>query len=167
MILRVALVATGLIACASGTTAEPATPVAPSATRATRVPDEDRTTGQSVASPAAPADAPPPDGPFSRDRIREIVRANYDRVGECYAAGLSRDPKMKGTIEVHLAIGEDGTVVGANAAKGREVVARKVDDRLTDDTVVRCVEQVFTRLRFPPTGRGLVNMIYPVVLAVE
>jgi hypothetical protein len=137
----------------------------------------------SASAPEPVASAPeeePPSGPFTSDRVREIVRKHYDEVGACYQAGLERDPKMKGTIEVHLAIGEDGVVLAANAskdpkdAKGSKAPpragrpkAKKEELRIADSEVVSCVEKVFIALRFPPTGRGLVNMIYPVVLAVE
>ena len=128
---------------------------------------------------------PPPQGPFGPRRVREIVRDNYDAIGACYLAGLDRDPKLKGTISVKLAISGRGTVVSANAPqkpptasppkaterKKKPYWKRKAappkEEVLTDPGVVTCVEDVFKRLRFPPTGRGLVNLVYPVVLNVE
>ncbi len=164
MIARASL-ALLLSACATASTERPPASTPPAPAPAAAVPATAAT--PAAEAPADPPAAEAPAGPFSRERIREIVRANYAEVGECYAAGLARDPGLRGTIEMHLAIGEDGTVVGANAAKGRAPAGRKDDDRITDEAVVSCVERVFTRLRFPATGRGLVNMIYPVVLAVE
>ena len=40
-------------------------------------------------------------------------------------------------------------------------------ERITDPEVVTCVEGVFLSLTFPPTMRGLVNLVYPVVLHTE
>jgi hypothetical protein len=128
-----------------------------------------------------PVAAPP--GPFSEARVREIVRAHFDKVGDCYSAGLERDPALAGTIELHLSIDDDGHVVGANAKKvdpknkpppapppkpkrwGKKPPPE--EPLLTDPEVVTCVEQLFRTLRFPETGRGLINLVYPVVLRVE
>ena len=118
-----------------------------------RTPDDEIEARRAAAEPA-------PDGPFSAGRVKEIVRGHFDKVSACYEEGLARDPKMKGTIEVHLAIADDGFVVGATGKDSG-------DDALTDPTVVGCVETVFKRLRFPLTERGLVNLVYPVVLRVE
>ena len=131
-----------------------------------------------LSPPSPPNSAPPPSGPFSQARVREIVRANYDRIGECYRAGLKRDPKMKGTIAMHVAIGDDGVVVGAHAEKDGPAAKSKdpspqdrsearLDPKLSAPKVVTCIEDVFKQLRFPPTGRGLVNLVYPVVVSSE
>jgi hypothetical protein len=102
------------------------------------------------------------------EQIKPVVRASYDRMGACYKQGLDRDPKLAGTIDVHLAIGEDGAVLGADAPKKKSAKpGRKRADKLMDPEVVECVEKVFMTLRFPPSRRGMVQLVYPVVFAVE
>lgn len=130
---------------------------------------------------AASAEVAPTYVPLTEERVREVVRGHYDRVGACYGAGLERVPGLAGTIEVHLSIGGDGSVISAFADKDEPTKGKRAarkppprrrpkraeDQRITDPEVVRCVEAVFTSLTFPPTGRGMVNLVYPVVLRSE
>lgn len=121
-------------------------------------------TDPGAASPAGPPPAGRPPGPLTQDEIRAVVRASYDQMTQCYLAGLERDPALGGTIDVHLAIDGEGEVVGASAPKG---VAKRGDERLLDAGVVDCVEQVFRKLSFPATGRGMVTLTYPVAFHRE
>ena len=156
-------------------TGTPATSAAalPVATAAPAEAESGAPQGEGSATPRAYA-------PLTEDMVRETVRLHYDRMGDCYTAGLARDPSLAGTIEVHLSIGDDGKVVSAFAdkdtgnssgAKGRRPKPPRRKPRgepqITDAEVVGCVEGVFTSLTFPPTGRGLVNLVYPVVLRTE
>ena len=121
-------------------------------------------------------------GPFSEARVQEIVRANFDKMGACYAKGLERDAAMKGTIRVSLAIDGKGEVVRAVAPKSDkpkpkpkppkkrhywEKKPKEVEEVITDTAVVTCVETEFKALRFPPTGRGLINLVYPIVFKTQ
>jgi hypothetical protein len=117
---------------------------------------------------AAPVPERPP-GPFSENIVRDVVRKSFDKLGECYAEGLTRDKKLAGTIEVQLAIDDAGDVIGATAPKGPRASKKTKDGdtRILDATVIGCVEQHFKTLRFPPTGRGLVNIVYSVVFKVQ
>lgn len=118
------------------------------------------------APPPAPV-GPAPAGPFSTARVKEIVRSQYDAMTPCYTDALERDNSLRGTIEVHLAIAADGTVVGATADKAGTGEPGVAGEALVDPGVVSCVEAHFRGLRFPETGRGLVNLVYPVVFAIE
>jgi len=158
-----------LLACAcGGSSSRPApSPVSGAAPMAMTAPP-------TAAAPAAPApvassapSGPAPEGPFSRARVREIVRAHYGAMTPCYVEALERDNGLRGTIEVHLAIAADGTVVGATADKAKTGEPGMAGELLVDAEVVSCVEAHFRGLRFPETGRGLVNLVYPVVFAIE
>ncbi len=135
--------------------------------------------GGDVASnePAAPE---PVAGPFNEARVQEIVRAHFDGMGQCYAKALPRAPKLAGTINVSLTIDGDGAVVAANAPRAEAAPStpqrpksrwapkpKPTEELLTDAEVVSCVESEFKALRFPPTGRGLVTLVYPVVFRTE
>lgn len=129
----------------------------------------------------APVAAPEPvAGPFSESRVQEIVRENFGKLGDCYAKALVRQPKLAGTINVSLTIDDDGSVVSAKAPKSDAPPKPKpkpkrnrwrkpepVEEFITDTEVVTCVEGEFKILRFPPTGRGLVTFVYPVVFRTE
>jgi hypothetical protein len=132
--------------------------------------------GSSTAKPG------PVKGPFSEDRVQDIVRANFNKMGACYQKGLNRDATLKGTINVSLTIDGKGRVVRATAPKSDkpkpkpkpkrklrywEKKRKPVEEFITDTEVVTCVENEFKALLFPPTGRGLVTLVYPIVLRTE
>ncbi len=105
------------------------------------------------------------------DLIREVVRPQYQDMALCYQEGLSRDPKLAGTVEVSLTIAGDGSVIDARqkdvpAGKDKRP-ARHVDDPLTDAAVVSCVLTKFKALQFPASLRGMMTTVYPIVFATE
>ena len=169
--LAVALVATACSASTPEPVAAPPPAAAPPPLAPAPVP----------VAPAAPEPAPPVErGPaanaaayeeasaFTAAEVKKVVRQHFDRVGKCYEKGLSRDPDMKGSIDVRLTISKDGRVVGAIAKKDSPGPARPSHGEvLTDREVVTCVEQVFESLKFAPTGQGMVNLVYPVHLRTE
>ncbi|MCA9624457.1 MAG: AgmX/PglI C-terminal domain-containing protein [Myxococcales bacterium] len=105
--------------------------------------------------------------PLTTAAIQKVVRARFDEVGACYGLGLAREPKLAGTIEVRLSIAGDGHVVAADADPAKGGVSTDPDRPMSDPEVVRCVEKMFEGLSFAPTKRGLVQVIYPVVLRTE
>jgi hypothetical protein len=172
--IRVSLLALVLAGCASS-----AKPVAPTDARApAELPAPSAAPSSTVAAspaPDEPAELAAPDPraysaatSFTAGEVKKVVRQHFDQVGACYQKGLARDPKMKGTIEVRLTIGDRGDVLGAIAKKDAPGRAPKAGgEHLTDHEVVTCVEGVFKSLTFAPTGQGLVNLVYPVDLRTE
>ncbi len=160
---------------ATGTTASSSPSGSPSARVGTDASEQD-----SSSSVAANAKGPVA-GPFSESRVQDIVRANFEKMGDCYQLGLRRDPKLKGTINVSITVDGEGRVVRATAPKSdkpkpkrkkrkRRYWEKKPKDQeelITDTEVVSCIEGEFKVLRFPPTGRGLVTLVYPIVLRTE
>ncbi|HHH29347.1 MAG TPA: AgmX/PglI C-terminal domain-containing protein [Polyangiaceae bacterium] len=105
---------------------------------------------------------------FTSAEVKKVVRQHFDQVGDCYSKGLQRDPDLKGTIDVRITISQDGRVLGAVAKKDPPGPPRPSQgEALTDREVVSCVEKVFERLKFAPTGQGMVNLVYPVTLRTE
>lgn len=146
--------------------------------------DDVSSSSEPDAPTAVPKDAKPEPvaGPFNEERVQEIVRANFSKMGDCYAKGLQRDPSLKGTINVSLTIDDEGVVVRAVAPKSDkpkpppppprklrywEKKPKEPEEVITDTEVVTCVEGEFKLLRFPPTGRGLITLLYPIVLRTE
>ncbi|MEM1029712.1 MAG: AgmX/PglI C-terminal domain-containing protein [Myxococcota bacterium] len=99
--------------------------------------------------------------------MQEIVRSNFDRLSPCYARAVTRDPSLRGTIRVRLAIGADGRVIGATADRARPGEPGVRGDALVDPEVVGCVEEEFSTFRFPETGRGMVTTVYPLTFSLE
>ncbi len=108
---------------------------------------------------------------LTADIIRDVVRPQYQDIAVCYQEGLSRTPKLAGTVEVALTIAGDGSVLDAHQKaipKGqRGKPARHADDLMTDETVVDCVLAKFKVIRFPASRRGMMTTVYPIVFATE
>ncbi len=118
---------------------------------------------------------PPPTSPLPNDgqrlthnKIRSIARNTFETMSRCYSDALARDPQTQGgRINLVLAIADDGAVLTANAEPVAQRQASNARQMVTDPQVRTCVENHFKSLRFPPTNRGIMNMIYPVDFSVE
>lgn len=128
--------------------------------------------------------SPRPIAPIlTSDMVREVVRAHYAGLGTCYQQGLERDPKLAGTVAVHLTVDGQGRVVDASAPeaskkskpprrrrwhkrrRGRHPLPP--EPRITDAEVVGCLLDKMRALQFPPSKRGLTNLVYPLVFATQ
>ena len=133
-------------------------------------------------SPAGPAVAravytppPPPTSPLPNDgtrlthnKIRSIARETFETMSRCYSDALARDPQTQGgRINLMIAIADDGAVLTANAEPVQKSQSNSGKQMVTDPQVRTCVENHFKSLRFPPTNRGIMNMIYPVDFSIE
>ncbi len=119
--------------------------------------------------PPAPTSPLPNDGRrLTHDKIRSIARESFDNMSRCYSDALARDPQTQGgRINVVLAIADDGAVLTANAQSVEKRRPQGGQKMVTDPQVRSCVENHFKSLRFPPTNRGIMNMIYPVDFSIE
>jgi hypothetical protein len=125
--------------------------------------------GQESVDEAMQDDANPSPGhvkELTTDLVRETVRSSYPAFLACYKTGLERDPKIRGTIRVRLAIGDDGKVLNAQAPIGSDA-DNEGGELLTDELVVNCVLGLFYKIRFHSFEGGIHHSIYPVVLKVE
>ena len=105
---------------------------------------------------AAPAPASIPAGPNGRiapELIQAKVRARFGAIGACYQAGLKKDPKLTGTVNVKSVVGMDGTTKEAVDAQST----------LPDKDVVACVVGEFGKITYP-AGSGTLTIVYPVEL---
>jgi hypothetical protein len=75
-------------------------------------------------------------------------------VAGCYRAGLERDRKLWGRIELRIDLDRHGRVRAA----------RQVESRFPDYQVVRCVEDALSSVTFPAPARGPASFIYAVRL---
>ena len=168
-----------LLGCSSGAAAPaPTSPTRPTSDAAAVAPEEAAPPAAPTAS-AEPAPEPlPNDGTLlSHSKIQTIVRGRFADIAGCYEDALARDPNIGGgLINVMLVIEGNGSVLTASAQtppkpvkrpKWQRRPAQKSAPMLTDAGVRKCVEQAFRRIQFPPTNRGIMNMIYPVELSVE
>jgi hypothetical protein len=93
-------------------------------------------------------------GNLEAEVIQAVVRAEYNRFRTCYREGLSRDPRLRGRVSARFTIQQSGLVARVGDA----------GSDLPDATVVSCVLNVFTTLRFPRPVGGTVAVVYPVML---
>src|SRR5690606_6645810 len=77
---------------------------------------------------------PPPDRAVARARLVPAPEERAPRVAECYAAGLARDPKLWGRIELVLSLD----------AKGVATEVRELGSRLPAAEVTECVRALFS-----------------------
>jgi hypothetical protein len=111
-------------------------------TKATSCPDP------FVAPREKPSDRLPP------EQIQSIVRTNYDRFRRCYESGLARNPKLRGRVAIRFVIERDGTV-------SKQAITH---NELPDCAVAQCVRDGFSDLKFPVPERGIVTVVYPIML---
>jgi beta-lactamase regulating signal transducer with metallopeptidase domain len=156
-----------LVAC-SGASPSPSAAPAPAPTAQARA-EEDTDYGykfevDSEKVAAANRGAVPlpagPDGRIPPENIQAIVRGHFGAFHTCYEAGLARDPKLTGTVDVVSVFGKDGITRVAEP-----VPASAPDDRSTlpDEGVIDCIAREFARITYPP-GPGVVTVVYPIQL---
>jgi hypothetical protein len=119
-----------------------------------------------VVEPAPPEPEPTPEpateaepfpevaveGSLDRDIIRRVVRSHVHEIRECYNAGLTADPELRGRVTIDFIIGGDGKVTSS-------VV---YESTLKDTAVPKCIVEAATTWLFPkPAGGGNVTVRYP------
>lgn len=95
-------------------------------------------------------------GKLDKPIIRRIVRAHINVVRSCYAAGLTKNPKLEGKVSINFVVNGTGKV-------GSAVVQ---ESSLKDRSVGNCIAKAVKRWNFPkPAGGGNVIVTYPFKLA--
>lgn len=95
-------------------------------------------------------------GVLDKELIRRVVRAHINEVRGCYDQGLSRDPNLRGRVEVQFAIGPTGAV-------STSVVG---ESSLPDGAVAQCIAKAVRRWRFPTAALGGSALVtYPFTLS--
>ena len=96
----------------------------------------------------------PTSGRLPPEKIRDIVRASFERFRKCYEVGLERDPRLTGRVSIRFLIDRDGKVSSALVA----------GNTLPDCAVTACVRDAFKTLTFPEPQGGIVTVVYPIFL---
>jgi hypothetical protein len=95
-------------------------------------------------------------GTLPREVVQRVVRQNFGRFRLCYEGGLRTNPGLTGRVAVAFVIARDGSVAVASADRSTD---------MADPTVTACVVRGFQNLSFPAPKDGLVQVIYPLMLA--
>lgn len=98
---------------------------------------------------------PGPAGRLPPAVIQKVVRTNFGAFRACYEAGLARNPKLAGRVNIRFVIGLDGKVASVGNA----------GSTLPDVEATHCVVQSFAGLRFPMPDGGIVTVVYPISFA--
>lgn len=93
----------------------------------------------------------------TRADIQRVLRAQSGAIRKCYEAGLARNPKLSGTVNVKFVI--DGA--------GRVVLAASESSDLEDSSVTQCVVRLFRAMQFPPSDEPMTTITYPVKLKAD
>jgi hypothetical protein len=123
-----------------------ATPAPPDRKLASHVPTDPTLAGASTVS-----------GRLARNKIRDVVRANFEVFKKCYEAGLKKNPDLKGGVKVRFVVGRDGRVLSAAVQ----------EQTLPDEVTVQCIVEAYKTLVFPRPEGGIVTVVYPIVFATE
>ncbi len=158
------LLGCGATAASPANTAAPATiaPVAPQVSKVATAPP--------VAAAPKPTRKPlPNDGTLlTHDEIQTIVRHHFNDMVHCYEDALAHNPNTPGgLVNIVLVIAGNGSVLSADPQPLPKRPKPNSAKILTDPQVRSCIARAFQRIQFPPTNRGMMNMIYPVELSVE
>ena len=106
--------------------------------------------GKGAPAPTTPAAGDDEAADCEPGRCLEDVSARVnDRRAEaraCYDEGVKRIPDLQGRLIINYEIDPDGTVVDASQSAQ--------DEQITDEQVVRCVENVIRDIKFPASQRG-------------
>ncbi len=95
-------------------------------------------------------------GGLDRDIVRRIVRAHINEVRHCYNQGLTKNPNLKGRVEILWHIGANGKVASSAVQSSS----------LADANVANCIAKAVKRWKFPkPTSAGTVQVKMPFVLS--
>ena len=126
---------------------------------------ERRTGAATSGGTSSSGTTPPPALPetdMDKKYIRAAVREMVPLLGECYEAGLERDPKLGGKVVVDFTIEGEPDVGGV-------VGESKIDPTqsdLADPAVLECVQETMYALKIdPPPNGGVVRVHYPFLFA--
>jgi hypothetical protein len=94
-------------------------------------------------------------GALSEAGLRRTVTEHSPGIRRCYDEGLSGAPSLAGRAIMRLMIERDGHVQRVNT----------LGSDLASKPVLRCLESLFQRMRFPRAGSDSVMVTYPLPLS--
>ncbi|MFO0549973.1 MAG: protein kinase [Polyangiaceae bacterium] len=105
-----------------------------------------------------------PAHPPSALRVSESPKASMTRVlhqadgrfRACYAAGVKRNPRLEGTVNLSFVVDSSGSVIAANGSGS-----------MPDKGVIRCAVSVVRTLVFPRPADGVLRGSYPLTFALK
>lgn len=115
-----------------------------------------------AAESTKPQDVPPPQpvivmGNLSKDAIAQEITRYMGNIQNCYEEQIKAKPKLAGKIVVQFIIESSGSV---SSSKTQETT---MNDELTE----ACINHVFQKMKFPPTGGGIVEVAYPLTFGIK
>jgi hypothetical protein len=93
-------------------------------------------------------------GSLPPDVIQKVVRGDFDKFSRCYALGLSKNPKLEGSVLLRFVIDPSGGVSGGQSESA---------STMPDKDVVACILRELKTVRFPQPNGGFVTVVYPLV----
>lgn len=91
------------------------------------------------------------EGTLDQDIVRRIMRAHINEVRHCYHQGLTRNPELRGRVEVAYSISDEGRVLTSIVK----------ESSVGDPTVGECMARAVKRWRFPRPSSGTVHVVAP------
>lgn len=95
-------------------------------------------------------------GALPKAEIDAVVKANKDRIKDCFNQGLKSDPNISGRVNIKFVIGKTGAVSQSEVK----------ETTLNHPETEACMVDVAKSMQFPePEGGGIVIVSYPFTLA--
>jgi hypothetical protein len=124
---------------------------------------------------------------LTAESIQGVLRAAFPRFQKCYADGLARNQRLRGTVTLDFYIRRDGQAMLSSDAVARAssllgggerelrpeqtrfepMQPSHAPDELPDELVKACAHWVVTTLKFPRPRGGSVYVTYPLPLRPE
>jgi hypothetical protein len=94
-------------------------------------------------------------GRLTPEKVLDAATAAHAPTRACYVEALRRNPDLQGRLTVRFLIGRDGAA--SSAGNGGSDVP--------DAELVACGMRAFEGLSFPVPERGIVTVVYPLLLS--
>ncbi len=100
------------------------------------------------------------DAHLTADEIQNVVRGSFSDAKHCYESLLERDPKAAGTVVMKFEVTPEGAAKSASEDDWKSATKTT----LTDPTLLECLADVVSKLKFPASGRTS-TVAYPIAFS--
>jgi hypothetical protein len=94
-------------------------------------------------------------GDMASEEVVRVIKKALPSIKFCYDEARQKNPSLSGKMKVSFVIASNGDVLNA---KTKEGISSDLDE---------CVSRKFAQFKFPPPGKGTVEVSYPLVFTAN